>query len=106
MSFKPYFIIIGGHSISDNARKRLNIISKLNDGFKIAEEDLKLRGPGDFFGFMQAGLPPAKVSDPLRDIAVLKDARLLAYGVVKKDPYLKESYHRCIREYLNYRINR
>jgi ATP-dependent DNA helicase RecG len=103
---KPYFIIISGHNISDNAKERLQIIAKLNDGFKIAEEDLKLRGPGDFFGSMQAGLPPAKISDLLRDIAVLKEARSLAYRVIKRDPYLKESCHRCIKEYLDYRINR
>ena len=105
-TYKPYFIIISGRNISDNAKKRLQIISRLNDGFKIAEEDLKLRGPGDFFGFVQAGLPSMKVSNPLRDIALLKEARLMAYRVIKKDPYLKESRHRCIREYLNYRINR
>ena len=103
---KPYFIIISGPNISDNAKKRLEVISKVSDGFKIAEEDLKLRGPGDFFGSMQSGLFPAKVSDPLKDISALKNARLLAYRVIKKDPYLKESCHRCIREYLHYRMNR
>jgi len=103
---KPYFIIISGPGINDNAKKRLQIISKLSDGFKIAEEDLKLRGPGDFFGLMQAGLPPTKISDPLKDVAVLKEARRLAYNVIKKDPYLKEPSHRCIREYLDYRMNR
>ncbi len=94
---QPYFILISKSSLSPEALSRLKIISQETSGFKIAEEDLKLRGPGDFFGNLQHGLPSLKIANPQEDLEILKAARLSAYKVIKKDPHLKEAPHHCIR---------
>lgn len=88
-SDKATFILICGKNISGESRKRLKIISREQDGFKIAEEDLKLRGPGDFFGRLQHGLPDLRVANPLRDLETLKKARKHAEKWVQNDPYLE-----------------
>lgn len=98
---KPYFILISDNNLSAAAEKRLEVISSTGDGFKIAEEDLKMRGPGDFFGSLQHGLPDLKIADPLRDLELLKLARRYAYDVIKSDPYLEKPQHRCIRQHLD-----
>jgi ATP-dependent DNA helicase RecG len=99
-SHKPYFILISKDNLSENAKSRLKIISQESCGFKIAEEDLKLRGPGDFFGHLQHGLPDLKIANPLRDLEILKEARQFAYKVIKSDPHLEGIGNRCIKEYL------
>lgn len=101
-SFQPYFIMLSDAGLSETASRRLEVISKTNDGFVIAEEDLKLRGPGDFFGASQHGLPPLKIANPLRDLEILKEARVFAYKTVKNDPFLEKSANRCIKEEINY----
>ncbi|MCM8773194.1 MAG: ATP-dependent DNA helicase RecG [Candidatus Omnitrophica bacterium] len=101
-NYQPYFIIIKEKESNESAKKRLEIIASNYDGFKIAEEDLLLRGPGDFFGNLQWGFPKLKIANPLKDLDVLKQARLCAYQVIKKDPYLKDSSHLCIRKYLSF----
>jgi len=97
---QPYFILISGNDISENASQRLEAISRTNDGFVIAEDDLRLRGPGDFFGELQHGLPNLKIANPLRDLEVLGRARLYAYRVIKNDHSLEKPEHRSIREHL------
>jgi ATP-dependent DNA helicase RecG len=99
-SFKSYFIFISGANLSPAARKRLEVISKENSGFVIAEADLNLRGPGDFFGNLQHGLPDLKVANPLRDLELLQEARFCAYRVIKSDPLLAKSQHRSIRNHI------
>ena len=99
--YQPHFILISGKNLTEEALRRLDIISQENSGFKIAEEDLKLRGPGDFFGRLQHGLPDLKIANPLRDLEILNQARSLAYNVVKRDPTLEQIQHRCIRDHLD-----
>ncbi|MCK4912501.1 MAG: ATP-dependent DNA helicase RecG, partial [Candidatus Omnitrophica bacterium] len=99
--YQPHFILISRGNLTSESLKRLDIISKEVSGFKIAEEDLKLRGPGDFFGNLQHGLPDLKVANPIEDLEILKEARLSAYKVIKKDPYLSQLRHRCLREHLD-----
>ncbi|MBD3264805.1 MAG: ATP-dependent DNA helicase RecG, partial [Candidatus Omnitrophica bacterium] len=101
---KPFFILISNDSISSLARQRLETIKEERDGFKIAEEDLKIRGPGDFFGNIQHGLPDLSVANPVKDLDVLKQARFFAYNTVKYDPYLKKTSNRYLREYLEIRF--
>ncbi|HDN86519.1 MAG: DNA helicase RecG [Candidatus Omnitrophota bacterium] len=105
-TYQPYFIVIGSENMGENARKRIEVIKETSDGFKIAEEDLKLRGPGDFFGHLQWGFPHLKVANPLEDLDNLRWARKLAYQVVKNDPHLRKPYHRCIKEHLDFWIGK
>lgn len=70
------------------AEQRLATMVQTNDGFRIAEVDLQLRGPGDFFGTRQSGLPEFKVADLMNDGELLKEARADAFGIVAEDPRL------------------
>lgn len=73
---------------NDEAKKRLSIMTKTADGFKIADEDLKLRGPGDFFGSRQHGLPAMKIAGLFSDSQLIKTSSQLAKEIIKKDPTL------------------
>ena len=83
--------------VSDNrspdTRARLKVLTQTNDGFQIAEEDLKLRGPGDFFGERQHGLPALRVADLETDTRVLKEAQDAAAEVLADDPDLARPEH-------------
>ena len=68
-----------------------------NDGFKIAEVDLELRGPGEFFGTRQSGLPEFRTADLLRDGAILEEARAEAQAIIAADPELRDPAHRALR---------
>lgn len=74
----------------DVAKKRLDIMRKSSDGFKIADEDLKLRGPGDFFGEKQHGLPVLKIADLLEDMVLCSQSRDAAQEIIRRDPQLKD----------------
>ncbi len=73
---------------SVDAMKRLDIMARSNDGFKIAEKDLEIRGPGEFFGTRQSGLPDLKAANLLRDYKLLEIARKQAFSLIEKDPSL------------------
>jgi ATP-dependent DNA helicase RecG len=94
--WKSYCILLSGAS-SPEARMRLDAMAATNDGFKIAEVDLSLRGPGDFFGTRQSGLPEFRVADLLRDAAVLEAARRDAATLIREDPNLLAPEHRALR---------
>ncbi len=79
------FCILVSDSKSETSRERLAIMKKYSDGFKIADEDLKQRGPGDFFGNRQHGLPDLKIADMLSDIETLKLCRECADEILKED---------------------
>jgi ATP-dependent DNA helicase RecG len=72
------FCILVAEARTDEARKRLNVLASSNDGFEIAEADLKLRGPGDFLGQNQSGLPPLRFGDLANDRALIERAREMA----------------------------
>ncbi len=92
------FCVLMTASRSEAARERLRALCATNDGFRIAEEDLRLRGPGDFFGKRQHGLPQLKVADFAADMELLKEARAAAEELVAADPELKRPAHRLLRE--------
>ncbi len=73
---------------SVDAMKRLDVMARTNDGFIIAEEDLNIRGPGEFFGTRQSGLPDLKAANLLRDYKLLEAARKQAFSLIAKDPSL------------------
>jgi ATP-dependent DNA helicase RecG len=82
---------------NDEAVTRLKAMCATNDGFQIADQDLKLRGPGDFFGQRQHGLPDLKIADMLHDMSVLKQAQEIARGILNEDYELESADHRGLR---------
>lgn len=92
-------VLISGAKRSVDARKRLWILRDTSDGFKIAEADLMIRGPGEFIGTRQSGLPEFRFANLLRDARILGEARTEAFNIVRKDPTLV-SYPRLYREVL------
>ncbi|MBQ9280469.1 MAG: ATP-dependent DNA helicase RecG [Clostridia bacterium] len=85
--YKSY-CILKYDSKSDVVRQRMEIMQKSNDGFVISEKDLELRGPGDFFGTMQHGLPEFRVANLFTDMAILKKAQAVAGMILERDPEL------------------
>ena len=81
----------------ETASRRLNVMCETADGFKIAQEDLKLRGPGDFFGSRQHGLPNLRIADMMRDMDILKQAREAALLWNRYDPELRRVSSRELR---------
>src|SRR5213593_1026325 len=91
--WKSYCILLGA-AASEDAKRRLAAMTRTNDGFEIAEVDLSVRGPGDFFGTRQSGLPEFRVADLVRDGAVLEIARQEALALIARDPQLLQPEHR------------
>lgn len=87
-SEQSFCILIAYGELSEEARKRLDTMAATNDGFKLAEIDLELRGPGDFFGTRQHGLPDLRIANIVADIKLLRIARKEAFELVAKDPQL------------------
>ncbi|MDE6281319.1 MAG: ATP-dependent DNA helicase RecG, partial [Oscillospiraceae bacterium] len=91
------FCVLVTSSRGETARERLRALCATTDGFQIAEEDLRLRGPGDFFGKRQHGLPQLKVADFAADMELLREAREAAEELIADDPELKKSSHRLLK---------
>ena len=82
---------------SIQAQERLEVFQATDDGFRLAEEDLRLRGPGDFFGVRQSGMPELRVAD-LNDTRLVELSRSLATKLWESDPYLRKPEHAALRE--------
>jgi ATP-dependent DNA helicase RecG len=82
-----------GDPSSPEARRRIEVMTETTDGFRIAEEDLRLRGPGEFFGTAQSGLPALRIADLFRDQAALGEARREAFALIGRDPLLADPAH-------------
>jgi ATP-dependent DNA helicase RecG len=89
--------ILMSQAASPDAWRRIQAMTETADGFRIAEVDLELRGPGDFFGTRQAGLPEFRIADLLRDAPLLEAARRDAIALVARDPHLAQPEHRALR---------
>lgn len=83
---------------NEEAQTRLKVMCKTSDGFKIADEDLRLRGPGDFFGSRQHGLPRMKIANLLSDMKTLKEAQAEAKTILKDDPSLRKKENEVLRK--------
>ncbi len=96
---KSFCILLAYGDLSEEATRRLDAMKKTTDGFRIAEEDLDIRGPGDFFGTAQSGYPELKVANIIRDSKILILARKEASELITKDPLLEK--HAVLRERVN-----
>ena len=85
---KSYCILLRSAKAEDAALEKLRILEATSDGFKIAEADLQIRGPGDILGTAQSGLPPLKLGDPLADHELMRLARNAAFLLFERDPQL------------------
>ncbi|MEE8317773.1 MAG: ATP-dependent DNA helicase RecG, partial [Candidatus Omnitrophota bacterium] len=90
---------------SDEAKNRIEAMLRTQDGFKIAEEDLEIRGPGEFFGTRQHGLPELKIGNIVRDSDILEIAKAEAFSLIKKDRFLERRENSYIREKLKRKFN-
>ncbi|MFM6930192.1 MAG: ATP-dependent DNA helicase RecG [Bdellovibrio sp.] len=98
--YKSFCILIMGYAVSEEGKQRTEMMEKTSDGFKIAEFDLEMRGPGEFMGTRQSGLTGFKMANLVRDMAILQQAREAAFEVLKKDPKLAYQDNKGLREEL------
>ena len=94
---KSYCILLSD-SRNEETRARLKVMTQTNDGFVISQEDLRLRGPGDFFGQRQHGLPAMKIADLSCDMRLLDEAQTAARQLMAQDPELTEPTHQALRD--------
>ena len=95
---QSYCILMAGYERSAEAKERLQAMERTNDGFKISETDLQIRGAGDFIGTRQSGMPDLKIADITEDTAILEEARDAAFALVERDPHLRADEHECLRQ--------
>jgi len=97
---QSWCFLIPSRGAGEDSLTRLKIMESTTDGFKISEEDLRLRGPGDFFGERQSGLPDLRLADLIADYPVLVEARQAAEKILKADPWLQAPEHDLLRREL------
>lgn len=99
---QSYCILVTPYELSSDTRKRMAIMTESNNGFVIAEADLKLRGPGDLEGTQQSGIPfNLRIADLVRDSSILYRAREVAEEIIEKDPKLEEPQHHVLKKQLS-----
>ena len=97
-AYKSYCIVVLGERFSKESSERAYIMQSTLDGFKIAEKDLEIRGPGEFLGSRQSGLPSFKIAHIIRDSDILSLAKRSAFDLVSQDPSLQKSEHQKIKD--------
>jgi ATP-dependent DNA helicase RecG len=90
-------LLVSYFPVSEEGKARMKAIQTSRDGFEIAEEDLKIRGPGDFMGTRQSGLPILKIANLIRDIKILNVARKEAFALIDQDPNLENSANQPLK---------
>jgi len=95
---QSYCILMTGHKLSEDSKTRLQTMTSTNDGFEIAEVDLKLRGPGDLMGTQQSGVLNLKIADIVKDNEIMKIARNYASALLKDDPQLAKPENLPVRK--------
>jgi ATP-dependent DNA helicase RecG len=96
--------ILLAEAATESAEERLRAMTRTSDGFEIAEMDLRLRGPGEFFGTRQHGLPELKIADITKELELLQIARDDALAMLSRDPNLREPEHHVLRDELRSRF--
>ena len=99
-SEKSYCILVSDTK-TKVAKERMKTMTESEDGFVISEKDLKLRGPGEFFGIRQHGLPELKIADLYKDMAILKEAQSAAAELLQKDRFLEAEEHQLLKEHIS-----
>jgi ATP-dependent DNA helicase RecG len=97
---QSYCLMIANYPLSQEGKRRLDAMVKSNDGFKIAEVDLEIRGPGEFFGTRQSGIPELRVANLMRDISILESAREDAFEWIEHHPNLSDVDSRPLCDFL------
>lgn len=97
---KSYCILVSDTK-TKVAKERMKTMTESEDGFVISEKDLKLRGPGEFFGIRQHGLPELKIADLYKDMAILKEAQSAAAELLRKDRFLEAEEHFLLKEHIS-----
>lgn len=96
-SLASYCFLVYAAPLAEDSKRRLMALKESSDGFELAEEDLRIRGPGDLVGTAQSGAFRLAVADPVRDAALLEEARADAAAIVDADPNLQRSEHAALR---------
>ncbi len=96
-SEKSYCILLTGHELSKESRQRMHIMTQTNDGFLIAEEDLKMRGPGDIYGTRQSGALDFKIADIIHDADIMEETKVAAQEILSADPHLELPQHQQLK---------
>jgi ATP-dependent DNA helicase RecG len=99
-SEKSYCVLVVHYPVTDDAKLRIQAMLNYQDGFMIAEEDLRIRGPGEFLGTRQSGIPDLRVANILRDANLLESARKEAFALIKDDPGLNLPQHKLVKDAL------
>ncbi len=97
---QSYCILMSSYKLTHDAKERLQTMVQTNDGFEIAEVDLRLRGPGSLQGTQQSGVPIFKLANIIADNQILKTSREIATRIIEKDPDLRSTHHRSLRDYM------
>ena len=97
---QSYCILMTGEKLSYNSRNRIKVMCETNDGFVIAEEDLRLRGPGEIDGTRQSGDIQLRIADLVQDVEILEAARRAASSVIEEDAMLENNANLALRNYL------
>ena len=97
---QSYCILMTGDKLSNSGRERINIMVQSTDGFRIAEADLKMRGPGDLQGLQQSGILQLKLADIVNDEPIVRAARESVQEILDRDPRLEELDNACLKLYI------
>ncbi|MFN7454028.1 MAG: ATP-dependent DNA helicase RecG [Pseudobdellovibrionaceae bacterium] len=97
---KSFCVLMMGHAVSEEGRERTRFMETTTDGFKVAEKDLEMRGPGEFLGTRQSGLAGFQLANLVRDVMILQEARDAAFEIFLKDPEMKSLEIALLRDEL------
>ena len=102
-SFPGYVCVFAKPGVAPEENARLSVLASTDDGFRLAEQDLQMRGPGDLLGTKQIGLPPLRIADLVKDAEILVQARRIAQKIIEQDPNLDSAEHAKLKRQVTQR---